>query len=295
MQVNDDDLTRWIDGAFDFLCERRVHELIDVDRVMKAIDALAVPPLLTRVLAPARTRILQRLAASDRLLGVWLPEPVKDALAQMLRTPVRIPKKWIDQAVTDERVREQVRQTMQEALAGAVQKGFSVTPGGRGIKGVLGLAGAAGRGLFGGIGEEIQRQIEERLKDLVDSGVSLLQHRVAQKLASDETAQQLGRRRKRAFLELLKTPESEAARSVERVPHEVIDAMVPAIVAHNLGRDEFRQALREEIAAALEELSKQPIGELLDELGVRSLVKEGVRAQALPLVREFLRSPHKPR
>jgi len=50
----------------------------------------------------------------------------------------------------------------------------------------------------------------------------------------------------------------------------------------------------EEISAALQELSKQPIGELLDELGVRSLVKEGVRAQALPLVREFLRSPHVP-
>lgn len=288
-------MLRLVDGAFEFLCERRAGELVDVERVMQAVDAVPVEPLLKRLLQPARTRILQRLADSDRLLGVWLPDPVKDALAQLLGTPMRIPKKWIDQAVTDERVREQVRQTMLESLQGAVQKGFSVTPGGRGLKGMMGLASAAGRGLFGGIGEEIQRQIEERLKDLVDSGVSLLQHRVAQKLASDETAQQLGRRRRRMFLEVMKTPEREVARSAERVPHEVIDAMVPSIVAHNLGRAEFRQALREEVAAALEELSRQPIGALLDELGLRALLKEAARAHLVPLLREFLASPHYPR
>jgi hypothetical protein len=198
---------------------------------------------------------------------------------------------WVG-AVTDERVREQVRQTMQDSLSAAVQKGFSVTPGGRGLKGMIGLAGAAGRGLFGGIGEEIQRQIEERLKDLVDSGVSALQQRVAQKLASEETAQQLGRRRRRMFLDLMKTPESELAHNLERAPHAAIEAMVPAIVMHNLQREELRTALREEITAAVVELSKQPIGELLDELGVRALVKEGARAHLLPLLREFVKSPH---
>jgi hypothetical protein len=294
--VNDQDLSQLIDGAFDFLCERRVSELVDVERVMKAVDAAAQPApmasMISRLVAPARARIFQRLADSDRLLGVWLPEPVKDALAQLLGMPVRIPKPWIDKAVTDERVREQVRQTMQEALSGAVQKGFSVTPGGRGLKGMIGLAGAAGRGLFGGIGEEIQRQIEDRLKDLVDSGVSILQQRVATRLMSDETAQQLGKRRRRAFLDLMKTPEKEAAKNLTRAPHEALDAMAPAVVAHNLGRAEFRQALTEEIAAAVAELSKQPIGELLEELGVRTLMKEAARAHALPLLREFVASPH---
>jgi hypothetical protein len=283
-----------VEAAFAFLCERRVSELVDVDRVLAVLDAGAprLPSVFTRLVAPARDRILQRMLASERPLGVWLPDPVKDAIAQMLGLPVKIPKKWIDQAVTDERVREQVRQTMQDALSSAVQKGFSVTPGGRGLKGMIGLAGAAGRGLFGGIGEEIQRQIEERLKDLVDSGVSLLQHRVAQKLASEETAQQLGRRRRRAFLEMMKMPESEAARFVERAPHAALDAMAPAVAGHNLARAEFREALREEVAAAVTELSKQSIGELLDELGARTLMKEAAQAHLVPLLKEFLASPH---
>jgi hypothetical protein len=289
--LSDEELTRLVDGAFEFLCERRISELVDVERVLAVLDAGAprLPSLISRFWAPARTRIMRRLAESDRLLGVWLPEPVQEALAQMLGLPMRIPKKWIDRAVTDERVRVEVRQTMQEALSGALQKGFSVAPGGRGLRGVIGLAGAAGRGLFGGIGEEIQRQIEERLKDLVDTGVSLLQHRVAQKLASDETSRQLGRRRRRMFLDAMKTPEKELERSLSRAPHEALDGMAPVVAQHNLGRTEFRQALGEEIAAAVEELSKQTIGEFLDEMGVRQLIKEGARVHLVPLLREFLR------
>jgi hypothetical protein len=50
--------------------------------------------------------------------------------------------------------------------------------------------------------------------------------------------------------------------------------------------------VREEIAAAVAELSKQTIGELLDELGLRALVKEASRAHLLPLARDFMASQH---
>jgi hypothetical protein len=283
-----DDLARLVDAAFDFLCERRVNELVDVQRVLSALDALPVERLVARLVAPARTRVFARLAASDRLLGVWLPEPVKDALAQLLGTPVKIPRDWIDRAVADERVRDQVRQAMQDALSSAVEKGFAVTPGGRGLRGVMGLASAAGRGILGGFADEL----ETRLKGIVDSGVAILQQRAAQKLASEETAVALGKRRRRAFKQLMKTPEKEAARTLGQAPHEMFDALTPSVWTHNLARAEFREALREEIAAAVTELSKQTIGELLDELGLRAIVKEGARAHALPLLEAFVASAH---
>ena len=177
-----DDLQKLIDGAFEFLCERRVDELVDVERVLAALDAVSSPPrvasLMERLVAPARQRLFDRLQSSDLLLGAWLPETVKDALAQLLGTPVRIPRSWIASAVADERVRDQVRQTMQDALSAAVKKGFEATPGGRGLKGIVGLAGAAGRGLFGGFAADL----EDRLSAMVDIGVSVMQQRVAQKL-----------------------------------------------------------------------------------------------------------------
>jgi hypothetical protein len=283
-----DDLARLVDAAFDFLCERRLNELVDVERVLRALDALPVGNLVTRLVAPARTRILARFAASDRLLGVWLPEPVKDALAQLLGTPVKIPRDWIDRAVADERVRDQVRQAMQDALSSAVEKGFAVTPGGRGLRGVMGLASAAGRGILGGFADEL----ESRLKGIVDSGVATLQQRAAQKLSSEETAIALGKRRRRAFKQLMKTPEKEAARVMNEAPHAMFDALTPSVWTHNLSRAEFREALREEIAAAVAELSKQTIGELLDELQLRAIVKEGAHAHALPLLQAFVASPH---
>ena len=66
--------------------------------------------------------------------------------------------------------------------------------------------------------------------------------------------------------------------------------MVPALVAHNLGRAEVRTALREELAAAVAELSTHTLGELLDELGLRAAVGDAVRAHGLPLARAFVAS-----
>jgi len=91
--------------------------------------------------------------------------------------------------------------------------------------------------------------------------LSALQQQMAQKLSSEETAQQLNKHRHRMFLDLMKTPESELAHNLERGPHAAIDAMVPAIVMHNLAREEFRTALREEFPA-LHELLLAPTCEV---------------------------------
>src|SRR5256885_1084089 len=91
----------------------------------------------------------------------------------------------------------------------------------------------------------------------------------ARGLVSEETARLLGKRRRALFLDVLKRRESEAARLLERLPWMAIDALVPSLVTHNLARPELRAAVGEELGAVLAELSKQTIGELLDDLGLR--------------------------
>lgn len=119
-----------------------------------------------------------------------------------------------------------------------------------------------------------------------------MQTRVAERLASEETARLLGKRRRRAFVDLLRRPESDAARLAERVPWAALDAMLPAIVRHNLARAEVRAALQEELAAAVAELSAQTVGELLDELGLRAWAREALHARALPLLRAWVASQY---
>ncbi|MGZ3439997.1 MAG: hypothetical protein ACXVDD_10785 [Polyangia bacterium] len=292
--MDDAALTQFLDAAFAFACQRRVAEFVDVDRLLAAVDVAAEPSraarLVARFGAPARARVLDRLRASSLPLGVWLPDPVRDALAALLARPAPIPRALVDKVVADEHVRDSARAMLQEALSSFIHKAFAVTPGGRGLRGMIGLGARAAGGLFGGIGEEIQRQLEERVRDFVDGGVQLLQQRVAQKLTSEDTARLLGKRRRAAFLELGKEPESQLARFTRRVPWDVLDAMVPAVIAHNLARAEVRTALREEVAAVVSELSAQTIGELLDELGLRAAAAEAVRAHGLPLARAFLAS-----
>jgi len=292
--VDDAAITALLDAAFAFGCTRRVSEFVDVDRLLAAIDSAAAPSrvarLVSRFVAPGRVRVLDRLRASTLPLGVWLPDPVRDAMAAMLGHPAPIPRALVDKVVADEHVRDSARAMLQEALSSFIHKAFSVTPGGRGLRGVIGLGARAAGGLFGGIGEEIQRQLEERVRDFVDGGVAMLQKRVAQQLTSADTARLLGKRRRAMFLELLGQPESLLPKLVKKTPWDALDAMVPALVAHNLARAELRAAVREELAAVVSELSTQTIGELVDELGLRAALAESVRAHGVLLVREFMKS-----
>ncbi|HXU72745.1 MAG TPA: hypothetical protein VN947_25670 [Polyangia bacterium] len=292
--MDDAAITALLDAAFAFGCTRRVSEFVDVDRLLAAIDSAAAPSrvarLVSRFVAPGRVRVLDRLRASTLPLGVWLPDPVRDAMAAMLGHPAPIPRALVDKVVADEHVRDSARAMLQEALSSFIHKAFSVTPGGRGLRGVIGLGARAAGGLFGGIGEEIQRQLEERVRDFVDGGVAMLQKRVAQQLTSADTARLLGKRRRAMFLELLGQPESLLPKLVKKTPWDALDAMVPALVAHNLARAELRAAVREELAAVVSELSTQTIGELVDELGLRAALAESVRAHGVLLVREFMKS-----
>lgn len=292
--MDDAALTRFLDAAFAFACTRRVSDFVEVDKLIALVDAAAEPSrvarLVARFAAPGRVRVLDRLRASSLALGVWLPDPVRDALAALLGQPAPIPRALVDKVVADEHVRDQARAMLQEALQSFIHKAFSVTPGGRGLRGVIGLGARAAGGLFGGIGEEIQRQLEERVRDFVDGGVGMMQKSVAQRLTSQDTARLLGKRRRAMFLELLAQPESQLERFVKKTPWDALEAMIPAVIAHNLGRAELRAAMRDEVAAVVAELSTQTIGELLDELGLRAHVLEWVHAHGLALAREFLAS-----
>jgi hypothetical protein len=297
--ADDVEISRLLDAAFEFVCQRRVDELVDVEalatRILSGMDAAATPSRVqrwvARFIAPARQRGLARAQASAVLLGAWLPEPARDAIAALLAVPAPIPRKLIDKVIEDEHVRESVRAIMYEALQSFIHKAFAVAPGGRGLRGVIGLGARAAGGLFGGLGEEIQRQLEERVRDFVDGGVKMIQQRVAQRLVSEDTARLLGKQRRAIFLDSLKRSESELARMVAGVPWEALDALIPAIVAHNVARQEVRTAVTEEVVAVARELSKQTVGELLDELGLRQVVREGVRVHGGPLVMAFLASP----
>jgi len=282
----------FLDALYAFGCSRKVSEFIDAERIVDGLDRVTagdrVLVATQRFWQPLRTRLTALLLASDKLIGDAVPAASQTVLAEWLGRPAPIPKPLIDELVASERVRDAVRQMLQESLTNVLGKAVKVAPGGRSLKGVIGLAGAAGRGILGGLGDELQRQLEERVRDFVDNGVTMVQQRLAQRLASDETARSLGQRRRQFFLELMKRKESEAGQLLGGLPHALIEGLLPVLAQHNLGRAEVRAALRAEVAAQLTELSTQTIGELLDQLGLREVALVTLRERGLPFVRQFM-------
>jgi hypothetical protein len=296
-ELDDASLLELLDLTFDALCASRVSDWVDPDRVLAAVDLALTPERVTgwhaRLVVPLRTRLLERAAKSPIPLRAWLPAGATASLTALMGQPVHLPRKAIDELVASEQVRETVRTTLQETLSSLVSKVLAGAPG-AGVTGGLRdalswgarAAASAGKGLLGGLGGSLQ----DRVREVIDGSMAMIQRRIAERLASEETARALGARRKQVFLSALEKTEAEAAKVLGRVPHADLDALAPQVLAHNLARPEVREALKAELHAVLEELSRHTVGELLEQAGLREATRQWLHAHGLPFARTLARS-----
>ncbi|WP_434299122.1 hypothetical protein [Corallococcus exiguus] len=295
-ELDDAALLELLDLTFDALCASRVSDWVDPDRVLAAVDLSLTPERVTgwhaRLGVPMRTRLLARAAKSRIKMGAWLPAEATASLTALLGQPVHLPRKAIDEMVASEQVRETVRTTLQETLSSLVSKVIAGAPG----AGVSGLrdalswgaraAASAGKGILGGLGGSLQ----DRVREVIDGSMALVQRRIAERLASEETARALGARRQKVFLSTLEKTEAEAAQALGRVPHEHLDSLGPQVLAHNLARPEVREGLKAELHAVLEDLSRHTVGELLEQAGLREAPRQWLHAHGLPFARTLVHS-----
>lgn len=286
--------------SFDFLCQRRLTEFVDVAQIMAAVEAAATPERVGhaqgRWVGPQRARLIERAKKSGVKLGAWLPAAARDELAAALGEPAPLPRSWVEEAIGSERVRDEVKTLLHDTLTGFVSKatsglGEAAPPVVGGALGALrkNLA-AASKGVLGGLGESVQRQLQERVEHFVDGSVAAVQRKITERLLSDDTAAQMGKRRRAAFLKALEWDEGKVARWVEKQTNPKLEGLAPAIIQHNLARAELREAIEGEVRAQLEELGKQTIGELLDEAGLREWARQGSERAGVPLLRDFTAS-----
>lgn len=301
--LSDERLLALIDAAFEYVCAQPFESAIDPAKVLPVLDdALAAERTADFhrwIGVPLRERLIDRAKKSAVLLSAWLPKDVTDALDEQLGRPVKLPRKAIDDAVASEQVREGVRQMVTETLDGFVNKALAggeqqgSGSGGSGLRGVLSFgaraAAGVGKGLLGGIGEELQKQLQEKAKGFVDSSMAAAQKRLADRIASEDTAKTLGKRRQKFFQKLLTRSEAEAGTWVEKsVRWKDVDDNLPKIVAHNLARAELREAIEGEVRAVFDQVAKESIGSLLERAGVKEHARTWARTHALSLAKGFV-------
>ncbi|MDP3277887.1 MAG: hypothetical protein Q8Q09_22070 [Deltaproteobacteria bacterium] len=303
MQLTDDQSDELTQLVFDHLCAQPLRTFVDLEQLLPMLDDALAPERTRESHArwgiPMRDRLLALGKSSELTLSSWLPGATADALDQLLGQPVKIPRKAIDDAVASEQVRESLRQLVTETLDGFVQRGLSgdnaSSSSGPSLRGVLAFgaraAAGVGKGLLGGLGDEMQKQLQERAKLFVDASMAAAQKRLADRLASEETSRSLGKQRQKSFRRLLSRTEREAATWIEKsTPWAEMDRLLPDVVAHNLARQPLRDAIMQEARALVETLGDETLGEALTRLGLYVHAQHWVRTLGTLTMRSALRS-----
>ena len=280
MEASDADLLSLLDDSFERLCAQPVGAFIDPEAALAALDHLGDPERVAhwneRLWVPLRDRLIDRAAKSDVKLRDWLPEEAAARIVERAGRPRPLPPKMVDELVASDRVRDGVKATLTEALTSFVQKagsggGAAAAVGGGMLRGALSFGAKAAGKMLGGVGEEIQRQLMDRVGDFVDGAMSNVQQRIAERLKSEETSKALGKRWGAGVAKALEGTEANGAKRLRRVAWAEIDAMAPAVVAHNAQRAALRATLAEELVAVGADLSGETVGSLLDAAGLRDM------------------------
>ena len=279
MDAPDADLLALLDDSFERLCAQPVGAFLDPEGALATLDLLGDPERVAgfneRVMVPLRDRLLDRAAKSDVKLRDWLPDEAAARIVERAGRPRPLPPKMVDELVASERVRDGVKATLTESLTSFVQKasagGGAAAVGGGMLRGALSFGAKAAGKMLGGVGEEIQRQLMDRVGDFVDGAMSNVQQRIAERLKSDETSRALGKRWGAGVAKALEGTEANGAKRLRRVAWAEIDAMAPAVVAHNAQRAALRAALAEELVAVGADLAGETVGSLLDAAGLREM------------------------
>jgi hypothetical protein len=279
MDAPDADLLALLDDSFERLCAQPVGAFLDPEGALATLDLLGDPERVAgfneRVMVPLRDRLLDRAAKSDVKLRDWLPDEAAARIVERAGRPRPLPPKMVDELVASERVRDGVKATLTESLTSFVQKasagGGAAAVGGGMLRGALSFGAKAAGKMLGGVGEEIQRQLMDRVGDFVDGAMSNVQQRIAERLKSEETSRALGKRWGAGVAKALEGTEANGAKRLRRVAWAEIDAMAPAVVAHNAQRAALRAALAEELVAVGADLAGETVGSLLDAAGLREM------------------------
>jgi hypothetical protein len=282
----DGPLASLVQMGLDHVLSRRVSELVErqalLTVILKAAGGPALEATLQRHIKPGIERALASAKAHDERFGVWLPESVQLSVSSLLGEPMSLDADEVRTAVKGDAIRQMLSTVVQEAITRFMKSGELPGGGGGGVVGLFGKGAGmlrdAGKGLLGSFGDELERQVQKRIRDVLDLSMAPLQDRLVEWLLSPDTAKALGRGRARMFRDFQKR---RTAPAISQLPIDQLLTLVPPIVRHNLARPELQAAVLAEIDAWLAQEGNKTVRELLEEAGILDEIKADLGKRAL--------------
>jgi hypothetical protein len=272
----------------DHVLSQPLEAFVEVERlaqrITEAVSGPGLEPMIAQHLKPALQRFLARAEAADERVGVAIPEAVADEIEAFLSNPVKLKREVVQRIVDAKEMRGALSTVIQESL-GRFLKADTSAQGKGGSGGLFGLAARSagalrdvGKSMLGGIGDEIEKQIQKRSREAMDSSMSYVQEKLVDYLMSEESSKMMGKARAQGFRQSLRQKVADA----KLLPIDMILSHVPALVRHNLARPEIQETIRKELQELLALEGKKPLKQILEEAGLLEKTREDLLAQAVP-------------
>ncbi|RLB49784.1 MAG: hypothetical protein DRJ42_20275 [Deltaproteobacteria bacterium] len=313
----------------DFLLDRRVAELVDVESVVALTLSSLTTDNVTRVveehLSPAWDRHLLRVTESGETVGDALPPEVKRKLEEIALIQGAPPAAWAKGAVDPKLVRELLAPVLQDTLLSFAKKLSAAAASGRGgiddgpdspegeapdasgrrggIAGRLRKSAKAraeklasvgktvGKTVAGKVGAELDKRMASTAKEFSQGALRGLRETFRERIRSDEGRELVGQIQKQIIHRVFETDVAVLMHEIEGLPREELEALVGPTFQHNAARAIGRRVVAEEVRAFLDCEGDKTLRELAESSGVLDETRQAVAGTMDGLARELFRSP----
>ena len=271
--------------VFDYAVEQPVERFTRRDRVFEQVEGALTEHVLSTAIETVARGFVERERKRAKQRGDkwrdWLPCDAVEQLTELTGRPVVIDEPLLLAAIEQPAIRAGVRAMVKDTLDAFVK---SVTTGG-----LLGSSGRK-RGLLGGLGGQIQKQLGRGVSLFVDGSLNVILKRLIARLGQPETQEQLGRLIQSSFVRELETPTKRFWGIAKGLPVDEVLDLVPGIVMHNIDREALKEIISEEVGLALDAVGTQSVRELLADDEQLSAWRADVSELLVPFVVEVAAS-----
>ncbi len=259
---------------FDFVVEQPINRYVDGERLLghldRGLDEALVEEALKTHWQASMEREHERAKARGDTVKDWLTAEAQAELRSLAAKPVDLDRALLEKLVAQDTVQHMLQNIIKETLDRFVSslKGSGGGGGGGVARGVgraaFGFAKkAAGGGILGAIGGQVEEQLRRGVRTFVDSSMNVMRERVVAILSSQETARMLGRNKLTAYEKAMETPTAKITKGSLKTPVEELAEIIPGVIVHNLQRPEIRQGILDEVVAWLEIEGEKSVREAL--------------------------------
>lgn len=277
--------------AIDHLLDSPIVELVDPTFVAKQ----TVIVLHQSVHSPQTEEWVRKQVESLRkqiptgTLKETVPHEIIVPVRSLVSRPFTPDKQLVSRLLEHRAVEELLRELLVGALQGFAQRIKPNIPGGSSSR--LKSFKRVREGMLGGLGQEIERQAEQRVKEFVDGILSSVIAQTVDNLCDPSKTDTYGRFRVHILDQILDTPIHELQREIDKLDPEELVGTALAITKAVAERENLEAEITNIIQTGLHEFQDKTARSILEEAGIMDTWRAEMETQIATTARHFVQTP----